>query len=274
MIIYLIRNKINGKSYVGQTIRSVKQRWAEHVKSAQRSVSRCGLQAAIRKYGHDKFDVSILQECSSLDELSDAERSWVAKLDTYKNGYNLTTGGDQRPGFNRSTKTRKLISDKIRLKYATDHTYKEHVVAAMYGRKQSPEMIEKRRMRGQKNWNFGRFGSAHPCGGPKSEEHKKKISEGKKNKHMRHSIESLQKMSVAHSLPVAALDDCGNVVLAFKSSHATKFAGFSALQVNRVTRGVAKRHKNLSWKKFIDLSWDQLILAKQLLDKTMPTVLY
>lgn len=30
MIVYLIRNKLNGKGYVGQTIRSLEQRWPEH----------------------------------------------------------------------------------------------------------------------------------------------------------------------------------------------------------------------------------------------------
>ena len=32
--IYLIQNRLNGKSYIGKTIRDVNQRWAEHAYSA------------------------------------------------------------------------------------------------------------------------------------------------------------------------------------------------------------------------------------------------
>ena len=35
-IIYLIKNKIDNKCYVGQTIRTLKKRWSEHCKQKQK----------------------------------------------------------------------------------------------------------------------------------------------------------------------------------------------------------------------------------------------
>jgi hypothetical protein len=33
--IYLIRNRVNGKGYVGQTVKSVRKRFFEHLRSAE-----------------------------------------------------------------------------------------------------------------------------------------------------------------------------------------------------------------------------------------------
>jgi predicted XRE-type DNA-binding protein len=49
---------------------------------------------AIRKYGKDAFEIELLQECRSFEELDDAERKWIAELNTIApNGYNIEVGG-------------------------------------------------------------------------------------------------------------------------------------------------------------------------------------
>jgi len=89
-IVYLYRNKINGKCYVGQTIQSVKQRHKSHLKN------RYAIGCALRKYGVDNFEISIVEHCNSQDELNDAESYYVQHYRSlYPNGYNLTTGGGQ-----------------------------------------------------------------------------------------------------------------------------------------------------------------------------------
>ena len=56
--IYIIENLENGKGYVGQTTRSVEQRFKEHCKS----FSGCHkLRNAIKKYGQDCFSVVVQQ---------------------------------------------------------------------------------------------------------------------------------------------------------------------------------------------------------------------
>jgi group I intron endonuclease len=68
MFIYKITNKINGKVYIGKTVRTVEQRWAQHLADAHRRSSPL-LHNAIRKYGSDAFNISILHEVSTLPEL-------------------------------------------------------------------------------------------------------------------------------------------------------------------------------------------------------------
>jgi group I intron endonuclease len=106
MIIYKITNKINLKSYVGQTINNLEHRWYYHVKSKNCKA----LHAAIEKYGKENFLLEILLECTSRKELDLKETELIKKHNTMSpNGYNL------RPGGNTSThsaETRRKISEK------------------------------------------------------------------------------------------------------------------------------------------------------------------
>lgn len=83
LIIYKITNKLNGKSYVGQTTRNVNARIAEH------KYKKSLIGKAILKYGVNNFEIDILDECSSSDELNKREAHWTKTLNTvHPNGYN------------------------------------------------------------------------------------------------------------------------------------------------------------------------------------------
>jgi group I intron endonuclease len=110
MIVYLIRNTVNGKGYVGQTIKSFEERWARHVCDAKAGIDR-PLARAIRKYGEDVFEHTILAEAHSLDELSALEIYHIKFQNTLcPNGYNLTVGGEGTRGFACSPERRAKIS--------------------------------------------------------------------------------------------------------------------------------------------------------------------
>lgn len=92
--IYCITNQINGKQYVGKTVYSVTKRFQEHCRDSKKE--RCEkrpLYDAMNKYGTENFIVEELLECDNL-ELDSYEKLYIEKLDTYKNGYNATIGGD------------------------------------------------------------------------------------------------------------------------------------------------------------------------------------
>lgn len=107
--IYGIENISNGKWYVGQAV-NLKKRFRDH-KSKLRMNHHPNkhLQSAWNKYGEKSFVFRVLEVCE-VDMLNSLEMSWVAKKDSYLNGYNNTVGGDGVRGLIMSKETRLKMS--------------------------------------------------------------------------------------------------------------------------------------------------------------------
>lgn len=88
-IVYKITNKVNGKSYIGQTRYTVEFRWKQH----QHKKDNTYFHNAIHKYGVENFSIEVLEECD-VELLNSREIFYIAKFDTFSNGYNLTIGGN------------------------------------------------------------------------------------------------------------------------------------------------------------------------------------
>lgn len=90
--LYIITNKITNKSYVGKTYDTVYNRWTQHLSDSKRFPRR-KLYASILKHGKENF---IIEEIGQYEEslLEELEIKLIAELDSYKNGYNSTLGGD------------------------------------------------------------------------------------------------------------------------------------------------------------------------------------
>lgn len=89
-IIYKITNTVNNKIYIGQTIRTLKERWNQH-----KYRNGCTyLHNAIIKYGADKFKIEPIEEVP-IEDLDKREIYWIAQYDSTnkKVGYNLILGG-------------------------------------------------------------------------------------------------------------------------------------------------------------------------------------
>lgn len=98
MLIYMITNQIDGKKYIGQTRRTLEERWREHLHSARQPSrhKQCPyLYAAMNKYGFENFSVRIIDDADSQEELDDIEELWISKLGTTDRrfGYNISFGG-------------------------------------------------------------------------------------------------------------------------------------------------------------------------------------
>ena len=102
--IYLIRNKVNGKGYVGQASKYVGKnnltwgtagRWKSHLREAFGDAKdHCVLlNNALRKYGEEAFEVTKLCECEC-HEMNDMEVTYIKEHNTLTpNGYNSRQGG-------------------------------------------------------------------------------------------------------------------------------------------------------------------------------------
>ena len=87
--IYKITNKVNGKVYIGQTRYSVEFRWRQHCNKKDNTY----FHNAIHKYGKDSFVVETLEECD-IKDLDSKEIFYIAKFNSFTDGYNLTLGGN------------------------------------------------------------------------------------------------------------------------------------------------------------------------------------
>lgn len=98
--IYLITNKVNSKQYVGQTIRTIKDRYNAHLNKTKHNKYNQYLYTAMNKYGIENFSVEELESISCKDKqdlvlkLNEREIYYISTLCTKKpNGYNMTDGG-------------------------------------------------------------------------------------------------------------------------------------------------------------------------------------
>jgi len=156
MIIYKAISKNSGKSYIGQTSKSLEERKVSHkCDSNRKDKSKFYFHNAIRKYGFEDFEWEILEDGIQEDKkLNEREIYWIKKLGTFgKNGYNMTGGGDG-------------------VGSGENHPW--------FGRKCSEE--HKRKLselnKGERNPMYGRCGEKHPRYGKKhSKETRKLMSE-------------------------------------------------------------------------------------------------
>ena len=115
MIVYKATNKVNGKSYIGYTTKSLEERKKTHFyKSKNKSDKHYFylFKKALRKYGFESFEWSIICECSNIEECCSSEIFFIKNLNTISpNGYNLTEGGN---GGIQSIETKKKISNSVK----------------------------------------------------------------------------------------------------------------------------------------------------------------
>lgn len=91
--VYVYTNKINGKKYVGQTCRSLKERAGKDGKLYHQ----CKVfGAAILKYGWENFEPEIVADHLTREEANGFEKALIKALNTQNNkyGYNISAGGN------------------------------------------------------------------------------------------------------------------------------------------------------------------------------------
>jgi len=103
--IYKITNKINGKSYIGQS-KDIYKRWKQHKEEAENLQTKNELYLDMQKYGLKNFEFKILEKTPLLYTLDYKEIYYIEKYDTFNNGYNKTHGGHS--GININTKGLRL----------------------------------------------------------------------------------------------------------------------------------------------------------------------
>lgn len=123
VIIYLIENSINDKKYVGQTTKSLPIRFTRHCWASEHKKN-MPISCAIKKYGKDKFTITEIDRCETLEDANQKEVYWANYHNTFSPiGYNLKAGGRKYLQMSEETKQKISISNT--------------------GKKASPETIKK-----------------------------------------------------------------------------------------------------------------------------------
>jgi len=110
MIIYKAVNKINGKVYVGQTVKTLPMRMNEHWND-KRTLHR-PFPNALKKYGRDNFVVEPIAWCYTKEHADFLEGLYIDLFNSRSpNGYNLTDGGDGLLGRKHTEETKRKMSE-------------------------------------------------------------------------------------------------------------------------------------------------------------------
>ena len=176
--IYLIRNLVNGKGYVGQTEVSVHLRFLKHKENARLKID-SALYSAIRKYGQENFVAFEIVSCDTL-LLDDLEKYYVNFFGTFApfgHGYNMTRGGDSAPrqkGWHQSeaSKLKNSNSHKGMKRPPRSEEWRKKQSAVKLGQSLSKEHREK--------VSKALKGIPKP---PRSKEHSARIAASNKGKH-------------------------------------------------------------------------------------------
>lgn len=152
--VYMHKNKINGKIYIGITGQEPKVRWNNGVGYTQQHFKR-----AIKKYGWENFEHIIICAGLSKDEACKKEIELIKQYNSTddKYGYNVATGGEINNG------------------YHLDEERKRHLSELNTGEKH-PQYHKQRSATTRAKISEARKGISF------SDEHKKKLSEAKKGK--------------------------------------------------------------------------------------------
>ncbi|MBQ2639208.1 MAG: GIY-YIG nuclease family protein [Bacilli bacterium] len=173
--IYETTNLVNGKKYIGQH------------KSSKLNKQYLGsgviIAKAVEKYGKENFDVRIIEECYSKEELNEQEIYWIKFYNAVKdkNYYNVARGGyfwgkPRKLGYKVSQETKDKISKANSGRIFTEE-HRRKISESRKGKGLGiilPEDVRKR---------VGELNRQHLLGRTLSEEHKNKISIGEKNRY-------------------------------------------------------------------------------------------
>ena len=180
-IIYKHTNSNNGQAYVGLTTRSMEERWDEHISDSQHKDYH--FYNAINKYGPDCWTHEVIAEYDN-EIVGEAEEYWISYLDTFRNGYNSTTGGDH---YIMSEEVKEKMAEAKRGLTLSDETKLKMSLSAL-GKNKSKEHRE--------NISLGKRGKSTSPASQFQKGHKGYQNKGMLGRH--HSEETKQKMRESH----------------------------------------------------------------------------
>lgn len=238
--IYRITNTVNGKVYIGQTIRHYKERF----KSYERLKTNDHLKNSFLKYGIDLFTFEVIDQVEDLDELNCLEIKYIQQYDSTNRdkGYNIESGGRNAPA---SAETRKKMSIvRLGKKHTDEWTQNRIYKAGTEGAKKYGHQLSDAEKRYLSESNSGENNYWH--GKTRDAETKRKISQAKTGISMSEETKKAFLEKAAKKVEMIAIDGC---VTIFESQTAAGLAmGISTNTISGYCHGKFKNKKGLIFK--------------------------
>ena len=106
-VIYILTSP-SGKRYIGQATNFEKRMKTHRYNINDKKCCNYAIYRGIRKYGWENFKKEIVLICNE-EHLDMYEKKFISIYDTYRNGYNMTIGGNGRNGHNHSEKSKRKM---------------------------------------------------------------------------------------------------------------------------------------------------------------------
>ena len=108
MIIYKVTNNVNGKIYIGQTIRTIDERISEHQRKKNSLIGK-----AIKRYGIESFTIESIETVTTIEMLNNREIYWIKHFKCMiPNGYNQCEGGNNTIGYVHREESKQKMSEQ------------------------------------------------------------------------------------------------------------------------------------------------------------------
>lgn len=109
--IYAIKNIINNKVYIGQSV-DINKRFKQHLWGLNHNRhDNPHLQNSWNKYKEENFEFIVLEEVEDINNLDIQEQYWIDEFNSYNDGYNLKLGGVSGRGYKFSEKSKQKMSE-------------------------------------------------------------------------------------------------------------------------------------------------------------------
>ena len=243
MHVYKITNKINGKIYIGKTIKSdIQKRLKEHYNFSSKKGKKMMICEAIKKYGLENFEIESIYDGVDDEDICKAEIRFIKLLNSTDSnvGYNMLSGGN---GVVPTKELRRKISERAKLRVGELNPF--------FGKSHSQEQKNK--------WKINRLGISTRKT-PISTNEKNKASE--RLKELRKNPEFIDKMFKGRSYKKGAGASRNRAVVCISTGEVFESAKicadnlnnrgylkkFNRKSIGEVCRSIKKTHNNLIFK--------------------------
>lgn len=139
--IYLFKNKLNQKCYVGQAM-DIERRYREHIYYSNNNPIQ-PIHKALAKYGVENFEFKVLEFLPNCDkkQIDEKEQYYIHKYQAYTRGYNCSLGGEGNLGLHHTEETKKLIGEKSKNRSSESN---RKIGEKLKGRKYEGEELKRR----------------------------------------------------------------------------------------------------------------------------------